>query len=39
MTAPNQDTIRIEFFDDEVDSIRTFELDTQKSLENIESCD
>lgn len=33
----NQDhPIRIEFFDDEVDSIRTFELDTQKSLENIE---
>ncbi|HHT74049.1 MAG TPA: transcription-repair coupling factor [Firmicutes bacterium] len=33
----NQDNpIRIEFFDDEVDSIRTFELGTQKSLENIE---
>lgn len=32
----NQDhPVRIEFFDDEVDSIRTFELDTQKSLENI----
>ena len=33
----NQDNpIRIEFFDDEVDSIRTFELGTQKSLDNIE---
>ena len=33
----NQDyPIRIELFDDEVDSIRIFELDTQKSLENIQ---
>ncbi|NLM53835.1 MAG: transcription-repair coupling factor [Firmicutes bacterium] len=32
----NQDhPIRIELFDDEVDSIRAFQLDTQKSLENI----
>lgn len=30
------DPIRIELFDDEVDSIRIFELDTQKSLENIQ---
>lgn len=29
---------RIEFFGDEIDSIRTFDSDTQKSLENIETC-
>ena len=34
----NQDTpYRIELFGDEIDSIRTFDMDTQKSLENIDS--
>lgn len=34
---PNNDhPYRIELFDDEIDSIRTFELETQRSLENIE---
>ncbi|MGN0902022.1 MAG: transcription-repair coupling factor, partial [Succinivibrio sp.] len=27
---------RIDFFDDEVDSVRTFDIDTQRSLDNIE---
>lgn len=31
------DPIRIELFDDEVDSLRLFDLDTQKSLEKIDS--
>ncbi len=29
--------IRIEFFDDEIDSIRTFDIETQKSLENLKN--
>lgn len=32
------DPIRIEFFGDEVDSIRTFSVDTQRSIDNIKSC-
>lgn len=34
--APEADNpYRIEFFDDEVDSIRSFDIDTQRSIENI----
>lgn len=34
--SPNLDNpVRIEFFDDEVDSIRSFDKETQRSLENI----
>lgn len=29
--------IRIEFWDDEIDSIRTFDIDSQRSIENLES--
>ena len=28
--------IRIEFWDDEIDSIRTFDLESQRSIENLE---
>lgn len=31
--------IRVELFDDEVDSIRTFDIETQRSIENIKSID
>lgn len=31
----DREPLRIEFFDDEVDSIRIFDLETQKSLENL----
>ena len=31
--------IRIEFFDDEIDSIRTFDPDTQKSIESVDSIE
>ncbi len=31
--------IRIEFFDDEIESIRTFDSDTQKSIKNIDSIE
>ena len=31
----SEDPYRIEFFDDEVDSIRTFDVDTQRSIENL----
>ncbi len=31
-------SLRIEFFDDEVDSIRTFDCLTQRSLERVEAC-
>ena len=30
-----EDPVRIEFFDDEIDSIRTFDKETQRSIENI----
>lgn len=30
---------RIEFFDDEIDSIRSFDVDTQRSIEKLESLD
>ena len=35
---PSADAIRIEFFDNEVDSIRTFDPQTQISVEKIESA-
>ena len=35
--ANEQNPIRLEFFDDELDGIRVFDLDTQKSIEKIES--
>ncbi|MDW7674884.1 MAG: hypothetical protein SCK28_10135, partial [Bacillota bacterium] len=31
--------IRIEYFDDEIDSIRTFDQQTQRSLEQIDNCE
>lgn len=31
--------IRIEFFDDEIDSIRMFDIDTQRSFDNLQSID
>lgn len=34
----DRDPVRIEFFDEEVDSIRVFDLETQKSLGNIEEA-
>lgn len=38
--SPNMDTpARIEFFDDEVDSIRIFDGETQRSIENIEEAE
>lgn len=38
--APHdKEPIRIEFFDEEVDSIRTFDLETQKSLRNVEDIE
>ncbi len=37
MTAPNP--IRVEFFDDEVDSIRTFDATEQRSLEKLEQVE
>ena len=36
--SPNcENPVRIEFWGDEVDALRTFDIDTQRSLENIES--
>lgn len=33
-----EDPIRIEFFDDEIDTMRTYDAMTQRSIENIQSC-
>lgn len=33
-----QDPIRIEFFDDEIDTMRTYDAISQRSIENISSC-
>lgn len=35
----SENPIRVELFDDEIDSIRIFDLNTQRSIENIESVD
>lgn len=34
-----EEAVRIELFDDEIDSIRTFEVDSQRSVEPLESVD
>ncbi|MEG0409847.1 MAG: transcription-repair coupling factor [Erysipelotrichaceae bacterium] len=35
----NENPIRIEFFDNEIDSIRTFDISTQRTISIIETCD
>ena len=35
----SENPIRVELFDDEVDSIRTFDIENQRSIENIKSID
>ena len=35
----DEDPVRIEFFGDEVDSIRTFDIESQRSIENIDAID
>ncbi len=38
--SPNMENpVRIEFFDDEVDSLRSFDTDSQRSIENIEEAE
>ena len=34
-----ENPIRVEFWGDDVDSIRTFDMETQRSIENIQACD
>ena len=34
----NEDPVRIEFFGDEIDTMRYFTIDTQRSIETIENC-
>ena len=34
-----QNPIRIEFFDDEIDSIRFYDVNTQRTIENIKTCE
>ena len=38
-TPENENPIRIEFFGDEADSIRTFDRETQRSIRNLKSAD
>ena len=39
LSVTSEEAVRIEFFDDEVDTIRTFDLDSQLSRENIERAE